>query len=173
MCTRGRPEYQSALLIQLLQSNTIFLVFGPLSQRRNFLARSVDLRKPSRLLGDHGNVILKHIHDKVDRAILLCDLLLSIKDHVKNEEHLEKFEIERNALPKVGMPMLNTRFFGQMDAVIKDFLMPVMLGKQRSQMNQSVCYDANRVIEWQQLMEASNFDFCASSICDFVIKSYF
>ncbi|CAB4418449.1 unnamed protein product [Rhizophagus irregularis] len=74
-----------------------------------------------------------------------------IKDHVKNEEHLEKFEIERNALPKVGMPMLNMRFFGQMDAVIKDFLMPVMLaGKQQSQMNQSVYYDANQIIEWQQ-----------------------
>ncbi|GET58134.1 hypothetical protein GLOIN_2v1835573 [Rhizophagus irregularis DAOM 181602=DAOM 197198] len=60
---------------------------------------------------------------------LLCDLLHSIKDHVKNEKHLKKFEIERNALPKVGMPMLNMRFFGQMDTIIKDFLTPVMLGK--------------------------------------------
>jgi hypothetical protein len=25
-------------------------------------------------------------------------------------------------------------------------------------MNQSVCYDANRVVEWQQLIEASNFN---------------
>ena len=56
------------------------------------------------------------------------------------------------------MPMLNTRFFGKMDALIKDFLMPVMLRKQRSQMNQSVCYDANWVTEWQQLIETSNFD---------------
>ena len=48
--------------------------------------------------------------------------------------------------------MLNTRFFGQMDAVIKDFLMPVMLGKQRSQMNQSLCYDVNRIMEWRHLM---------------------
>ncbi|CAB5351384.1 unnamed protein product [Rhizophagus irregularis] len=68
--------------------------------------------------------INKHIHDKVDRATSLCDLLHSIKDYVKNEEYLEKFEIEQNALPKVGMPMLNTRFFGQMDAIIKDFLTP-------------------------------------------------
>jgi hypothetical protein len=45
------------------------------------------------------------------------------------------------------MPMLNTRFFGKMDVLIKDFLTPVMLGKQRSQMNQSVCYDANQVVE--------------------------
>ena len=45
-----------------------------------------------------------------------------------------------------------------MDAVIKEFLTPVILGKQRSQMNQSVVYDANRIIEWQQLIEASNFD---------------
>ena len=82
----------------------------------------------------------------------------SIKDYVKNEEHFEKFEIKCNALPKVGMPMLNTRFFGQVDAIIKDFLTPVMLGKQRSQMNESVCYDANRIIEWKQLMEVSNFN---------------
>jgi hypothetical protein len=57
------------------------------------------------------------------------------------------------------MPMLNIRFFGQMDAVIKDFLTPVMLEKQQSQMNQSVCYDANWIIEWQQLIEVSNVDF--------------
>ena len=83
--------------------------------------------------------------------------MLSIKDHVKNEEHFEKFEVERNALPTVGMPMLNTRFFGPIDAIIKDFLTPTMLGKQRSQMNQSVCYDVNRIIEWQHLMEISKF----------------
>jgi MULE transposase domain/FAR1 DNA-binding domain len=109
--------------------------------------------------------INRHIHDKVDRATSLCDLLHSIKDHVKNEEYLEKFEIERNALPKIGMPMLNTRFFSQMDAVIKDFLTPIMLGKQRSQMNESVCYDANQIIEWQQLIEASSFfRFCLNVI---------
>jgi len=85
-------------------------------------------------------------------------LLFSINDHVKNEEHFEKFEIERNALPTIGMPMLNIRLFGQIDAIIKDFLTPIMLGKQRSQMNQSVCYDVNRVTEWQQLMEGSKFN---------------
>jgi len=73
--------------------------------------------------------INKHIHDKVDRAKSLCNLLLSIKDYVKNEEHLERFEIERNALPTIGLPMLNTRFFGKLDAIIKDFLTSVMLGK--------------------------------------------
>ena len=38
--------------------------------------------------------INRHIHDKVDRTTSLCDLLHSIKDRVKNEEHLEKFEVE-------------------------------------------------------------------------------
>jgi hypothetical protein len=84
--------------------------------------------------------------------------LHSIKDHVRNEEHLEKFEVERNALPTIGMPMLNERFFSQMDAVIKNFLTPVILGKQRSQMNESVCYDTNRITEFQHLIEVSNFD---------------
>jgi len=53
------------------------------------------------------------------------------------------------------MPMLNTRFFGSVDNVMKAFLTPVMLGKQRSQMNQSVCYDINRITEWQNLIDVS------------------
>ena len=44
--------------------------------------------------------------------------------------------------------MLNTRFFGQVDDIIKTFLTSVMLGKQRSQMNQSVCYNVNQITEW-------------------------
>jgi len=33
--------------------------------------------------------------------------------------------------------------------------MPVMLGKQRSQMNQSVCFDAIQITDWQRLIEVS------------------
>ncbi|CAB4385824.1 unnamed protein product [Rhizophagus irregularis] len=112
----------------------------------------IDLNLRKKLKGKLGSQF-EEFHHKFyvchnsifDRTTSLCDLLHSIKDHVKNEEHLEKFEIERNALPKVGMPMLNTRFFGQMDAVIKDFLTPVMLGKQRSQMNQSTETDNEEI----------------------------
>ena len=71
-----------------------------------------------------------------------------MNDHIKNKEHLEQFETERNALPSIGMPMLGARFFSRLDAVIKDFLTPVMLGKQRSQMNQSVCFDAIQITDW-------------------------
>lgn len=100
--------------------------------------------------------INKHVHDKVDRSTSLCNLLVSINDHIKNDEHLEKFEIERNALPTIGLPMLNTRFFSRIDTIIKKFLTPVMLGKQRSQMNQSVCYDITQIKEWNRLMEVSS-----------------
>ena len=100
--------------------------------------------------------INKHVHDKVDRSTSLCNLLVSINDHIKNDEHLEKFEVERNALPTIGMPMLNTRFFSQVDAIIKELLTPVMLGKQRSQMNQSVCYDIKQITEWHHLMEVKS-----------------
>ena len=97
--------------------------------------------------------INKHVHDKVDRSTSLCNLLISINDRIKNDEHLERFEVDRNALPTIGMPMLNARFFSKVDAIIKEFLTPVMLGKQRSQMNQSVCYDIKQVTEWYHLME--------------------
>ncbi|CAB4475193.1 unnamed protein product [Rhizophagus irregularis] len=61
--------------------------------------------------------INRHIHDKVNRATSLYDLLLNIKDHVRNEEHFEYFELERNAIPQL-----------------------------------SVCYDINRITEWQNLI---------------------
>ncbi|CAB4390456.1 unnamed protein product [Rhizophagus irregularis] len=97
--------------------------------------------------------INKQIHDKVDRSTSLCDLVININDYVKCEEHFEKFEIERNTLPTVGLPMLHNRFFGQVDDNIKQYLTPIMLEKQRLQMNQSVCYDLNRIMNWQQLLE--------------------
>ena len=81
-------------------------------------------------------------------ATSLCDLLYDIKDYVKNDEYLEKFEIEWNALFTIGMPMLNSRFFGQIDCVLKEFLMFVMLEKQRAQINQSICYDIFWITEW-------------------------
>ena len=93
------------------------------------------------------------MHGKLDHSTSLCNLLVSINDHVKNNEHFEQFEIERNALPTIGMPMLNTRFFSQVDAIIKEFLTPTMLGKQRGQMNQSVCYDISQITDWRHLME--------------------
>jgi hypothetical protein len=99
--------------------------------------------------------INKCVHDKVDRSTSLCDLLLKINDRVSNDEHLENFEVERNALPTVGMPMFNTRFFGTVDNIMKAFLTPVMLGKQRSEMNKSVCYDINLTTEWQNLISVS------------------
>ncbi|CAB4438468.1 unnamed protein product [Rhizophagus irregularis] len=52
--------------------------------------------------------INNQIHDKIDRSTSLCDLVININDYVKCEEHFEKFEIERNALPTVGLPMLHT-----------------------------------------------------------------
>ncbi|PKK57138.1 hypothetical protein RhiirC2_798608 [Rhizophagus irregularis] len=90
-----------------------------------------------------------------NQATSLYDLLLSIKDHIRNEKHFEYFELKRNAIPTIGMPMLNTRFFGSVDNVMKAFLTPIMLGKQRSQMNQSVYYDINRITEWQNLIDVS------------------
>ncbi|CAB4441269.1 unnamed protein product [Rhizophagus irregularis] len=102
--------------------------------------------------------INKHVHNKVDRSTSLCNLLISINDHVNNDEHLERFEVERNALPTIGLPMLNTRFFDRVDAIIKEFLTPIMLGKQREQMNQSVCYDINQITEWHHLMEVETDD---------------
>ena len=69
------------------------------------------------------------MHNKIDHSTLLCNLLISINDCVKNDEYLEKFEVEWNTLPMISLPILNTRFFSHVDAIIKEFLTPIMLEK--------------------------------------------
>ena len=51
--------------------------------------------------------------------------------------------------------MLHNRFFRQADNIISQYLTPIMLGKQQMQMNQSVCYNSNRIMDWQQLLVVS------------------
>jgi hypothetical protein len=99
--------------------------------------------------------INSHIHQKVDRSTSLYDLLNSLNDIIKQGEHLMKFEIQRNAIPTIGLPMLNHRFFYNVDKILEKFLTPNMLNKQRDQMNMSVCYDVTYVDEWQDLIEVS------------------
>jgi hypothetical protein len=95
----------------------------------------------------------KHIHDKVDHTTSLCNLLNNIKDRQDNEEKYERFENQRSTIPTVGLPMLNSRFFGQVDDMIKRYLTPLMLGKQRSQINESVCYDVFLISQWEDIIQ--------------------
>ncbi|CAG8475195.1 6845_t:CDS:2, partial [Cetraspora pellucida] len=84
-------------------------------------------------------LINKQIHDKVDQVTSLCDLLVNINDYIKSEKQFKKFEIEHNALPTIGLLILNTRLF-----------------KEQLQMNQSVCFDVNQIQDWQQLVKNDN-----------------
>lgn len=94
------------------------------------------------------------IHQKVDRATSLCNLLTSLNNYVDQEEHLMNFEIQRNILPTTGLPLLSNQFFPKVDETLKQFLTPTMLGKQRDQMNMSVCYDVVCVENWNELIES-------------------
>ncbi|CAG8693225.1 383_t:CDS:2 [Funneliformis mosseae] len=89
----------------------------------------------------------------MDQSTSLCDLVVKINDYIKGKEHFEKFKIERNALPNVGLLILCSRFFRQADSIIKQYLTSIILGKQQLQMNQLVCYDINHIMDWQQLLE--------------------
>ncbi|CAG8827425.1 22111_t:CDS:2, partial [Cetraspora pellucida] len=68
-----------------------------------------------------------HIHKKVDHATSLYNLLINLKNYESQEEHLIKFEIQHNMLPFVGLPMLNSCFFSQVDDILKKFLTLIML----------------------------------------------
>jgi hypothetical protein len=53
----------------------------------------------------------------------------------------------KNIISTIGMLMLNTRFFASVNNVMKVFLTPIMFGKQRSQMNQSIYYNVKQITD--------------------------
>lgn len=96
--------------------------------------------------------INNHIHNKVDRTTSLCDLLHGINDQINNEELFERFEAQRNAIPTVGLPMIYTQFFSQVDEMIKVYLNSIIFAKQRNQMNESLCYDVHLITQYQDII---------------------
>lgn len=91
MAALGGPELQSILLIQLLQSNPIFLVYLSIPQVSNLAARNVRLRKPRALLWDNCLIIVKQIHDELIqtrqilciRRVLLLPLVIDVGQEIR------------------------------------------------------------------------------------------
>ncbi|PKY33189.1 hypothetical protein RhiirB3_451914 [Rhizophagus irregularis] len=113
--------------------------------------------------------LIKDIYPNAQHLLCIFHIDLNLQKKLKGklgsqfEEFCRKFYVCQNSLCEelfelrwkqlVEQYPVAVKFFSQVDVIIKEFLTPTMLGKQRSQMNQSVCYDISQITDWRHLME--------------------
>ena len=53
------------------------------------------------------------------------------------------------------MPSIMDEYFPELDKILREYLTPQILQKQRDQMAQSLCYDVELIENWLPLLEVS------------------
>ena len=61
----------------------------------------------------------------------------------------------KNEIPTRGIPSIMNEYFPDLDKILKEYLTPQILQKQRDQMAQSLCYDTVLIENWLPLLEVS------------------
>ncbi|CAB4481899.1 unnamed protein product [Rhizophagus irregularis] len=59
----------------------------------------------------------------------------------------------KNEIPTRGIPSIMDEYFPNLDKILREYLTPQILQKQRDQMVQSLCYDTVLIKDWQPLLE--------------------
>jgi len=61
----------------------------------------------------------------------------------------------KNEIPNRGIPSIMDEYFPKLDKILREYLTPQILQKQRDQMAQSLCYDVELIEDWLSLLEVS------------------
>jgi hypothetical protein len=61
----------------------------------------------------------------------------------------------KNEIPTRGIPSIMGKYFSDLDKLLKEYLTPQILQKQRDQMAQSLCYDTVLIENWLPLLDVS------------------
>ncbi|UZO19412.1 uncharacterized protein OCT59_010708 [Rhizophagus irregularis] len=59
----------------------------------------------------------------------------------------------KNEIPTRGIPFIMDEYFPNLDKILREYLTPQILQKQRDQMAQSLYYDTVLIKDWQPLLE--------------------
>ncbi|GES75259.1 hypothetical protein GLOIN_2v1476734 [Rhizophagus clarus] len=72
---------------------------------------------------------------------------------VTNRIVKEKLNSEcKNEIPTRGIPSIMDEYFPNLDKILREYLTPQILQKQRDQMAQSLCYDTVLIEDWKPLL---------------------
>ena len=92
------------------------------------------------------------IKQSVKSSTTLFELDTQIQLQLNKEEQFERWE-QSNQNPSVGLPNIISRYYDQIDIIIKKYLTPRVLKMQHQQMNESLLYRASKIQDWKELLK--------------------
>ncbi|UZO09122.1 uncharacterized protein OCT59_029359 [Rhizophagus irregularis] len=93
------------------------------------------------------------IKEKLNRSSCLTDVIGEIQRIFDQQSKRAILSECKNEIPTRGIPSIMDEYFPNLDKILREYLTPQILQKQRDQMVQSLCYDTVLIKDWQPLLE--------------------
>ncbi|UZO22785.1 uncharacterized protein OCT59_015135 [Rhizophagus irregularis] len=95
----------------------------------------------------------KIIKDRLNRSSCLTDVIKKIQKIFNQQSKKAILNEYKNEIPTRGIPSIMDEYFPELDKILREYLTPQILQKQRDQMAQSLCYDVKLIEDWLPLLE--------------------
>ncbi|CAB4380670.1 unnamed protein product [Rhizophagus irregularis] len=104
--------------------------------------------------------IIKHLKNKLDKAFpSFIGLNRQFNAGIQSTQSVESFNVDLKAQQTtVELPHLALQFFSNIDAILNHFLMPLVLSWQRFQISQSLTYEGQLVLSFDNVLESDTID---------------
>lgn len=97
----------------------------------------------------------KIIKDRLNRSSCLTDVVGEIQRIFDQQSKKAILTECKNEISTRGIPSIMEEYFPELDKILREYLTPQILQKQRDQMAQSLCYDVELIEDWLPLLEVS------------------
>ncbi|PKB93373.1 hypothetical protein RhiirA5_441467 [Rhizophagus irregularis] len=90
---------------------------------------------------------------KLNRSSCLTDVVGKIQRIFDQQSKRTILSEYKNEIPTRGIPSIMDKYFSNLDKILREYLTPQILQKQRDQIVQSLYYDIVLIKDWQPLLE--------------------
>ena len=104
----------------------------------------------------------KIIKDRLNKSSCLTDVVKEVQRIFDQQSKKAILNECKNEIPTRGIPSIMDEYFPEFDKILREYLTPQILQKQRDQMAQSLCYDTVLIEDWLPLLEVS-FNFITNN----------
>ncbi|PKK62992.1 hypothetical protein RhiirC2_717298 [Rhizophagus irregularis] len=98
-------------------------------------------------------VMNKIIKDKLNRSSCLTDIVKEVQKTFDQQSKKAILSECKNEIPTKGIPSIMDEYFLELDKILREYLTPQILQKQRDQMAQSLCYNTILIEDWLPLLD--------------------
>ncbi|CAB4418907.1 unnamed protein product [Rhizophagus irregularis] len=103
-------------------------------------------------------VMNKIIKDKLNRSSCLADVVREVQKTFDQQSKKAILSECKNEIPTKGIPSIMDEYFPELDKILREYLTPQILQKQRDQMAQSLCYDTILIDDWLPLLDCKSLE---------------